>query len=80
MAPTIFIKFCVIIIIHSKPNNVIVSAFPEKIPETGKIFLKIFFPFPNVGPKLTVQSRSNSTYRVLLQISIAHIFVFHLPL
>ena len=35
MVPTIFIKFCGFIV-HSKPNNVTLSAFPEKIPETEK--------------------------------------------
>ena len=33
---TILIKFCEFIA-HLKPNNVTLSAFPEKIPETGKI-------------------------------------------
>ena len=35
VAPTIFMKFCGFIA-HSKPNNVTLSAFPEKIPETEK--------------------------------------------
>ena len=35
MARTILIKFCGLIA-HSKPNNVILSAFPEKIPEPEK--------------------------------------------
>ena len=79
MAPTILIKFCALIA-HSKPNNVILANFPEKIPETVKIFFKIFFPSPNVGPEPTHQSRSNSIYRILLQIFLAIIFVFDLPL
>ena len=41
IAPTIFIKFCGLIV-HSKPNNVKLANFLEKIPETGKIFLKFF--------------------------------------
>ena len=41
MAPTILIKFCGLIV-HSKPNNMILSAFAEKIPETGKIFFNFF--------------------------------------
>ena len=35
MVPTILIKFCGFIV-HSKPNNMTQSAFPEKIPETEK--------------------------------------------
>ena len=35
MAPTKLIKFCGFTV-HSKPNNVTLSAFPEKIPETEK--------------------------------------------
>ena len=60
MAPTILIKFCGLIV-HSKPDNVILANFPGKIPETGKIFLN-FFSSPNAGPKPTNQSRSNSIY------------------
>ena len=41
MAPTILIKFCGLIV-HSKPNNVILANFLGKIPETGKIFLNFF--------------------------------------
>ena len=70
MARTILIKFCVLIA-HSKPNNMILSVFP------GKIFSFSSF---NVGPKPTHQSRSNSIYRILLQIFLAIIFVFNLPL
>ena len=42
MYPTKLIKFCGFTV-HSKPNNVTLSTFPEKIPETGKILKKIFF-------------------------------------
>ena len=35
MAPTKLIKFCRFTV-HSKPNNVTLSALPEKIPETEK--------------------------------------------
>ena len=38
MAPTKLIKFCrFTVALHLKPNNVTLSAFPEKIPETEKI-------------------------------------------
>ena len=63
MAPTIFIKFCGLIA-HSEPNNMVLSAFLGKIPETGKMFLN-FFPSPNVRAELTDQPRLNSTCRVL---------------
>ena len=36
MAPTILIKFCGLMV-HSKPNNMILSDFPGKILEIGKI-------------------------------------------
>ena len=78
MAPTILIKFCGLIV-HSKPNNVILANFSRKIPETGKIFFKSF-PSPNAGHKPTHQSRSNSLYRILLKIFLAIIFVLDLPL
>ena len=74
MAPTIFIKFCGLIV-HSKPNNLILENFPGKIPETGKIFVKSF-PSPNAGPKPTHQSRSKSISRVLSQISRSLVFSF----
>ena len=77
MAPTILTKFCGFIE-HSRPNNMTLSAFPEKIPETRKIVL-IFCPSPNVSPKPTGQSRSHSISRVPLQISVARFFVFDLP-
>ena len=38
MAPKILIKFCGFIV-YSKPNNITLSAIPEKIPETRKIVL-----------------------------------------
>ena len=40
MAPTILIKFCGFIV-HVKPNNMALSAFPGKILETRKISFKI---------------------------------------
>ena len=70
MSSTIFIKFCVFIV-HSKPNNMTLSAFPGKIPETGKIYLK-FFLSPNAGPKPIHQSRSKSISRVVYKISRAN--------
>ena len=36
MAPTILFKFCVFIV-HSKPNNMTLSAFSAKFLETRKI-------------------------------------------
>ena len=75
MTPTIFIKFCVFMI-HSNPNNMTLSAFPEKIPETGKIYFN-FFSSPNAGPKRTHQFRSKSISRVLSQISRTLFFSFH---
>ena len=75
MALTILIKFCVFIV-HSKPNNMTLSAFTGKIPESGKIYFK-FFPSPNAGPKLIRQSRSKSISRVLSQISQTLCFSFH---
>ena len=78
MVPKILIKFCRFIV-HSKLNNMALSAFPGKIPETGKIFFK-FFPSPNAGPKPTHQSRSKSISRVLSHISRTLFLVFSLPL
>ena len=44
MAPMILIKFCGFIVgLHSKPNYMILSAFPGKIPETRKLYFKFFF-------------------------------------
>ena len=38
MAPTILIKFSGFIVgLYSKPNNMTLSAFPGKIPETRKL-------------------------------------------
>ena len=52
MAPTILIKFCGLIV-HPKPNNVVLANFPEKIPETKK---KInFFPSPKAGPNQLIK-------------------------
>ena len=39
MAQTILIKFYGFIV-HSKPNNMTLSAFPERIRKTGKSFPK----------------------------------------
>ena len=52
MVPTILIKFYEFIV-HSKHNNMTLSAFPQKIRETGKI-LKFFFSSPKAGPKPTL--------------------------
>ena len=41
MAPTILIKFCGFVV-HSKHNNMTLSAFPGKISESGKIYFKFF--------------------------------------
>ena len=40
MAPTKLIKFCGFTV-HSKPNSVTLSAYPEKIPETGKKIISL---------------------------------------
>ena len=79
MALTILFKFCVFIA-HSKPNNMTLTAFPGKIPETSKIVFLIFCPSPIVAPKPTDQSRSHSISRVPLEISLARFFVFYLTL
>ena len=73
MAPTIFIKFCGLRV-HSEPNNIILANLPEKIPETGKIFILIFFRLLTQGLNQLinlVQTRyslhskpNNMTYRV----------------
>ena len=62
MAPTIFIKFCEFIV-HSKPNNMTLSAFPGKIPETRKIVFNIY-TLLKVALKPTDQSGSHSISRV----------------
>ena len=62
MAPTKLIKFCSFTVaLHSKPNNVTLSAFPEKILVIRK---NNFYPSPNVAPKPTDQSCSNSIFTV----------------
>ena len=56
------------------------SEFSRKNPRNWKnIFFK-FFPSPNAGHEPTYQSCSNSIYSILLQIFLAIIFVFDLPL
>ena len=74
MALTIFIKFCEFIV-HSKTNNITLSAFPGKSLKQEKQFL-IFCPSSNVAPKLSDQSRSHSISRIPLQISAASFFHF----
>ena len=74
MAPTIFIKFCGFIA-HSKLNNMALSALPEKILVTRIIFFN-FLSAPNVAPKPTAQSCSNSIFRAFLQLSPARPFHF----
>ena len=66
MAPTILIKFCVFIV-HSKANNMTLLDFARKIPS------------PNVAPKPSDQSYSNSISGVPLQIFPVSIF-FDIPL
>ena len=75
MAPTIFIKFCGCIV-HSNPKNMALSTFAGKILLTRKIYFLYFLSAPNVAPKPTDQSCSNSIYRVLLQLSPASPFHF----
>ena len=58
MAKTISIKFCGFIV-HSKHNNMTLSAFPGKFLKLEKYIL-IFFPSPNAGSKPTHQYRSKS--------------------
>ena len=57
MAPTM-IKFCGLII-HSEPNYMVLSVFPEKTLKLKKILFKFFKP-RNLGPKPNGQSHSNS--------------------
>ena len=71
MAPTILIKFCGFIV-HSKPNNMTLSAFPGKIPVT-RFF---FYPSPKLAPKPTHQSCSNWIFSALPQLSQARPFNF----
>ena len=75
MAPMNFIKFCGFIA-HSNLNNMALSAFLRKILVTRIIFFLIFYLSPNVAPKPTDQSCSNSIFRVLLQLSSASPFDF----
>ena len=75
MAPTTLIKFCGFIV-SSKPNNMALSTFPRKIPETNFFFC----PSPNVEPEPSDKSRSNSIYSVLSQISLFLVFVSDIPL
>ena len=74
----IIIKFCGFIA-HSNLNNMTLSAFPEKSTKLEKQFL-IFCPSPNIAPKPTYQSCSNSISRVPLQISPAFYFRFRATL
>ena len=74
MAPTIFIKFCGFIV-HSNPKNMALSAFSGKVLLTRKFFFN-FLSAPNVAPKPTDQSCSNSIVRLLLQLSPASPFHF----
>ena len=74
MAVTILIKFCGFIE-HSKPNNMTLSAFPEKSLKPEKVFL-IFCPSAKIAPKPTDQSCSNIISGVPLQISSACSFGF----
>ena len=77
MAPTTPIKFFFGFIVHSKPNNMTLAAFPGKIRELKKIvFNFLSVALPNVESKPTDQSRSHSICRVPLQISLAHFFRF----
>ena len=77
MAITILIKFSGFIV-HSKPNNMTLSAFLEKSLKLEKQFNFLSVASPNVAPKPTGQSRSNSISRVPLQISLSRFFVFDL--
>ena len=76
MALTILFKFCGFIV-HSKPNNMTLSAFPRKIPETRKIVFK-FSKSAKIAPKPTDQYCSNSISGVHLQIFRVSFF-FDLP-
>ena len=74
MAPTILFKFCVFIV-HSKPNNMTLSAFSGKILELEKQFL-IFWLTRNVASKTTDQYCSNSISGVPLQIFPVSLFLY----
>ena len=62
MASTILIKLCRFIV-HSKPNNMTLSAFPGKSLKLEKQFL-ILFPSTKIAHKPTCQSLSHSISRV----------------
>ena len=78
MTPTILIIFCWFLV-HSKPNNMTLSVFPEDIPETIKILFNFLSPY--VAPKPTDQSPSHSISRIPLQLGLspALVFLFDLP-
>ena len=59
-ASTKLIKFCRFTV-HSKPNNVTLSAFPEIIPEPEKKFNYSVWPSPNGAPNPTDQSHPFSS-------------------
>ena len=75
MSPTILTKFSGFIV-HSKPNNMTLSAFSGKILKTRIIVLLIFYLSPNVAPEVNDQSCSNSIFRVILSLSPARPFHF----
>ena len=56
MAETILIKCCGFLV-HSKPNNMTLSAFPKKYLKLKKKKKKKFCLSPNVAPKTTDRSR-----------------------
>ena len=60
MAPTKLIKFCRFTV-HSKPNNMTLSIFPGKIPETRNIYIFLIsvWSSPNIPHKQTNQSHAN---------------------
>ena len=79
MAITILIKFCGLIVAYIRnPTKWYYRIFPEKSLKLEKYILNFFSLLTQVQP--THQSRSNSLYRVLLQIFLDIIFVFGLPL
>ena len=77
IALTILFKFCGFIV-HSKPYNMILLAFPEKSLKLKKKKKSVWIS-PNVAPKPNDQSSWNSIYRVPLQISPFRSF-FHFTL
>ena len=76
MALTILFKFCGFIV-HSKPNNTTLSAFPGKIPETRKTVL-IVCPSAKITPKPTDQSCSNRYMESLCKYLLPVLSVFEL--